>query len=170
MAKKIIVCKDCGQKKPHHAKGLCVMCYLRHWRKENPESERAAVNRWRQKNREEYLAYQRCYYEEHREERLAHINQWQRENPAKVANLNAKRRARKMVMANTLTPEQLEFERKIGEATHLGEKIDLHHIVPLSKGGGHTWGNIAFIPASLNRSIGDKLPEEIYKQLALFCR
>ena len=33
MAQTIITCKDCGEKKPLRAKGLCGNCYLKHYRK-----------------------------------------------------------------------------------------------------------------------------------------
>lgn len=79
-----MLCKDCKQEKPHHAKDLCKACYNRRWAKENPERKRAIILRYdqahrekrklaafayRQEHHEEVLAYYRRYREEHREER-----------------------------------------------------------------------------------------------------
>lgn len=70
-------------------------------------------------------------------------------------------------VANTLTQEQIDFEMNIARAMWPDEALHVHHIVPISKGGGHAWGNIMVIPALLNLGIGDKLPQEVYKQLSL---
>jgi len=91
---------------------------------------------------------------------------YRKAHPEKAVAIKARYKARKRGVADTLTSEQLEFERKIGQATYPGEELDLHHIVPLGK-GNHSWGNIIFIPASLNRSIGNKLPREVFEQLTL---
>jgi len=128
------------------------------------------------------LAYYRRYRQEHREQEIARGIQWQKDNPdrarasarrwykanpEKAAARDARRRACQRGAIIVLTLEQEAFKRKVGEAIYPGEELDLHHIVPLSRGGGHSWGNIVFISASLNRSISDKLPEEVYRQLDL---
>ena len=97
----------------------------------------------------------------------AYKRRWWQENPEKGAALQARLQARKRGVADTLTPEQLDFERKIVEATYPGEELHLHHLVPLGK-GNHSWGNITFIPKGLNCSIGDKLPQEVYQQKEFF--
>ena len=137
--------------------------------------------------------YNRQYYENHREEELARVRhrrqeqqkkrvpryrksqeevaadrlRWQRENPEKCAAYKARRKARNLAVAHTATAENIEFERKIGEAMYRGEKLQLHHPIAFSKGGNHSWGNIMFIPALLNRKIHNKLPQDVYKQLSL---
>ena len=182
-SKRIIICSNCGKEREYYAKGLCTMCYMYRWqqahRKEvaaynrryrevHQEKKAAYMCRYTEEHREEKAAYDHLWNEAHREERAAYIHRWQQANPEKVAVIHTRRRAHKRGVANTLTQEQIEFERKIGEATYPGEKLHLHHLVPVSKNGGHTWGNIAFIPASLNMGIRGKLPEEVYKQLSLF--
>lgn len=122
---------------------------------------------YRQKHREGRAAYNHRWREKNLEYDVARKLSWQKENPEKVAAMNARRNARKRNVVNTATPEQIEFERMISKATYPGEKLELHHPVSFSKGGNHSWGNIMFIPMSLNRSIGNKLPEEVYQQLEL---
>lgn len=217
---KIIVCKECGQGRPHKAKGLCGACYDRQWEGEHREARReyrreyrkehlaeicegqrvrssryyyrhrekclATMRRYHEEHREEYLAYQRrwqhqwwkknaeiaraisrrYYWEHHTEQRLRH-SQWKKQNRNQCTILENNRRARKLCVPNTLTQEQIDFERTIAQAMWPQEDLHLHHLVPISRGGGHTWGNIIFIPASLNLKIHCKLPQEIYRQLSL---
>lgn len=81
------------------------------------------------------------------------------------AILAALRRARKRNLPDTLTPEELNRLLVIGKATHFGEKLALDHFIPVIKGGGTTLANTHYIPAWLNSSKRDKLPQEVYKQL-----
>lgn len=162
-----MVCADCGQEKEHQAKGLCKPCYMRHWREEHKEERAAYQRRWRQEHRKEALAYRRRHYQEHREEYIAYMLQWQRDNPDKVAARGARRKAQKRSLPYTLTPEEAEYLLEIGKVAYPGEKLHLDHIVPLSRGGGTTLANMHAIPASLNQSKYDALPEEAYRQEAL---
>lgn len=197
---KIIICFECRNEEPHYAKELCKTCYHRqyreqhrqkraaysrryhhehreerqtykyHYRKTHRQEIAAYAHRYRAGHQEEHRAENRRWYAEHRERCGFLVRRYQQQNPEKVKALKACRRARKRSVANTLTPGQVEFERKIGEVVYPGERLHLHHLVPLSKGGGHSWGNIIFIPASLNMSIKGKLPEEIYRQETLEVR
>lgn len=177
-----IICPNCKEEKEHSAKGRCKSCYYRDYYSRQREAMRARgrsyyhantetclerTQAWRENNRDYLKAYDRRAREQNKERRRRSLRRWKKQNPEKLAVYDARYRAHKNAVANTLIPEQAEFERKIGEATYPGEKLHLHHIVPISKGGGHTWGNIAFIPVSLNMSIRDKLPEEVYMQMGL---
>lgn len=172
----LIICADCGQEKAYYAKRLCRSCYDSHWRTKNLDKVAAINRRWRAKNPDKIAAinqrwrkknpdYQYDWRQKNPRDRRIYMRRWCEENPEKCVANTAHRRALKKGVPNTLTPKQLEFEKKIGEATYPGEKLHLHHLVPFSKGGGHTWGNIMFIPASLNLSIQGRLPEKAYKQI-----
>ena len=89
--------------------------------------------------------------------------------PKKKRRKKAKRRrkARKKALPDTLTTEQAEHLLVIGRAVYPGEELHLDHIVPLSRDGGTTLANMHAIPARLNQSKNDALPQEIYKQLTL---
>lgn len=173
-----MICEDCGQEKRHHAKGLCRVCYQHLWHEKHRGECLVRGQRWR----EDHPDYMRHYREEHRAELAANSRRWQKKNPEKEATnhrrwrqanlerhatIQALRRARKRGVAHTATPEQIESKRKAGEVMYPGEKLDLHHVVPLSRDGNHSWGNIVFIPLSLNRSIGNKLPQDVYNQVAM---
>lgn len=235
---RIVICADCGQEKPHHAKGRCKTCYNRHWcaehseeviayhrryREEHREEIAARKGRWYQKHREAKLAYNRRYREEHprwqvsynrryyeehrekiaanrrryyqehreeilaysrrwrqenpdymrrwraehREDRAAYMRHWQKENPQKLAAKVARRRARKNIAPDTLTADDMEWLLEIGRTTYPGEELHLDHIVPVSRGGGTTLANMQAIPASVNLSKGDALPQDVYEQLSI---
>jgi hypothetical protein len=63
--------KRCACGRPTQAKGLCNACYLKRWRKNNPERSRAINIRYRKKNKQAILRwnrqYNKKYYEENRE-------------------------------------------------------------------------------------------------------
>lgn len=187
--KPTVVCAECGREKPHKAKGLCGQCYMRRWQKEHQEERLAYMHRWHQEHqeeqatyyqmhreekvayyqahREEKLAYVRCYQTKHREEKAASDRRWQQENPERVAVNVARRKAFKRSLPDTLTPEQAEQLFAIGRAMYPGEKLALDHIVPLSQGGGTTLANCHYIPAGLNLSKHNALPEEVYRQATM---
>lgn len=164
-----MICAKCGQEKPLYAKGLCRPCHRYLWYQKNREKELARMHRFREEHRDKLLSYEAFRRKRDQEKRRNYSQCWQRGNLEKDAVRVARREARKRGVADTLTPEQIEFERKIGEAIYPGEKLHLHHLVPLGR-GDHSWGNITFIPAWLNESIGDKLPEDVYRQLTLETR
>jgi len=139
------------------------------WYKNNREKMRAADRRYRQRHPERRRASRQRWLEceDNRKKARLCIARWHQNNPRKKVALNARRRARNRGVANTLTQEQIDFETSIARAMWPDEDLHIHHVIPLSKGGGHAWGNIMVLPASLNLSIGDKLPEEAYKQSAL---
>lgn len=64
---RIIICKECGEERPNHGRGLCKLCYNREWRKENPEydkewcknnpeSRRKTNQKWAKANPDKILA------------------------------------------------------------------------------------------------------------------
>ena len=176
---------ECGEEKPHCAKGLCGACYQQRWRKENPERRAAYDRRYYQKHRGRVLARAHCYREAHREEEAANSRRWQKANPEKcrasvrlwaqanpekIVAKTALRRARKQALPDTLTSKQAEQLFIIGRATYPEQELELDHVVPLSKGGGTTLANMHAIPASLNQGKHNKLPQEVYEQLELVCK
>jgi len=148
---------------------------LHYWRKENPRKRSAQSRRYYQAHkkriqarnddrRKERLDYLRAWQREHPN----YQSRWQQENSGKCIIYAARRRTRKAKVANTLTQEQIDFEMNIAQTIWPDEELHIHHIVPISKKGNHSWGNIMAIPVSLNHSIGNKLPEEVYRQKELF--
>lgn len=135
----------------------------RRWREQNPEKVRNRMRRFREKNPE----YERRWRENNLERARAHCRRWRKANLEKDALRAACRRARKRLLPATLTAEQAERLLAIGRATYPGEDLHLDHVVPLNEGGGTTMANIHAIPANLNCSKSNKLPQEVYGQLLL---
>lgn len=178
----IRVCGECGEERPYQAIGLCHVCYKArynpHYYNEHRQEILAQKRRYYQTNREAILAKKRLYHGKHRKERLAYLRHWKnknpnymrfwyKKNPEKVLLREARRRAQKRRLPDTLTPAQTDRLLVIGRATYPGEALHLDHIVPLSKGGGTTYANMHAIPRLINIGKKDKLPEEIYQQMIL---
>lgn len=156
----IVICADCGEEKEHKAKGLCGPCHMRRWRQRNPGYNQ----RHYQKNKPRINARHRQW----RQENPHYMQYYARENPEKFAVAQARRKARKEALPNTLTTGQVERLLAMGRTMYPREELHLDHIVPLSKGGGTTYANMHAIPAGLNRIKHAKLPQEIYEQAGLF--
>jgi hypothetical protein len=148
---------------------------MRHYDQEHREEKRAYNHQYYLDHQEEGITYTRRYREEHpdharryredhQEEEIARHRRWAQENPDKCVAKTARRRALKRNLPNTLTPQQAQHLFAIGHAMYPGEELHLDHIVPLDKGGGTTLANMHAIPARLNQSKHDALPQEIYKQ------
>jgi 5-methylcytosine-specific restriction endonuclease McrA len=103
-------------------------------------------------------------YLENQEENRARSLAWAKNNPEKKAAKYARREAQKRRLPDTLTIRQAVHLFTIGQAMYPDERLHLDHIVPLSKGGGTTLANMHAIPARLNCSKNDALPQEVYKQ------
>lgn len=186
----IATCTDCGEEKQHYAKGLCSPCYHRLYYRECREEKLAYQRRYRAEHHKEYLAYLARWRQEnpdyqrrkvvcaecgrekpHHAKGLCQVCynrlNWKGDSPERQAARNARRLAHKRNVPCTLTSRQLEEEFKIARTLYPGEDLHIHHLIPLSKGGGTTLANIQVIPGALNLAIGDRLPGEIYKQLTL---
>lgn len=82
---KVIICANCGKERKCYAKGLCKICYSRHWRKENPKRTATHKRRYNETHREKILAYGRHWREEHRGEMLAYNHRYQEEHEEEIA-------------------------------------------------------------------------------------
>ena len=88
--------------------------------------------------------------------------EWRKLNPEKVLAKNQRRRASKAkVVVENVAPSAI-YERDAGicqlcKKPVEREKMTLDHVVPLSKGGPHTFGNLQLAHRSCNSSKGAKL-------------
>lgn len=138
----------------------------------NKKKVLACTQRYYQENKEQHAGWMRTWWRRNKRRLLEYRSRmnrrWRQENPGKERALKARRRARETAVPSTLTPVQAERLLDIGRAMYPGEQLHLDHIVPLSKGGGTTLANMRAIPASLNLSKHDKLPEDVYEQQPLW--
>lgn len=194
---RVIVCIDCGEEKEYGARGRCKSCYHRNhyrkhrkkilaanqqWLNEHREQYRQYKNQYNQEHREKHKIYAKNWYQRNREKTLvrsaywaqenseryaANQKRWREENPERKRALEARRKARKENLPDTLTEEQRERLLLIGQATFPGEDLHLDHFIPLDAGGGTTLANTHYIPASINLSKANRLPQDIYEQSEL---
>lgn len=91
------------------------------------------------------------------------ISRWGKNNPDKVRQIKAKRRARKLNAHGTFSSKDIEIQLKAqkGLCWHcgelLGEKYHADHLIPLSRGGSNDPRNIVISCPHCNLSKGDKL-------------
>lgn len=82
---------------------------------------------------------------------------WRKNNPDKVKNLAARRRAK--LRSATAEDSDLKLIAKIYAECPKGYHVD--HIIPLSKGGLHHENNLCYLSISDNLHKKDKMPEEV---------
>lgn len=117
---------------------------------------------WKARNAARFVQYQSEYYRLNRSQRIAasternrqnrdaanaSIKRWKKRNPEKVAEYEARRRARKLQNSWEPIDPQRVFDRD-GGICHLCRTAvevapSLDHLVPLSLGGSHTYDNVA---------------------------
>jgi 5-methylcytosine-specific restriction endonuclease McrA len=121
--------------------------YNRRRRKEHPEIHRAAVRSWRERNPERSVTQAREWNIANRERYNANMRGWRAKNKDKVAeqNRNIKAKRRK---AERLTVTKKDWNKLVayyrGCCAYCGakEKMTMEHIVPISRGGRHSIGNL----------------------------
>lgn len=136
---------------------------------------------WKARNLDHWKAYQRAYYLANREKKIAmatawnqahpevlnaRTSAWKKRNPGKVADYEHQRRARVRGLPRERISRAKLVERD-GGICHLcglpvaeGE-VSVDHLIPISKGGGHTWDNVALAHTRCNVRRGAKpLPDD----------
>ena len=159
--------------------------YMRTWRKKNPdkikltyEKRKEYLIEWRkkdyQKHKEEYKRKQKEYYNNNKEEVLRkgkiRLRKWIKDNPEKVRKSavirSSKRRAKlKNSIGKPFSVEDWEnlCESYFNMCVYCNKKLrlEMDHIIPISKGGIHELKNIVPSCRSCNAT-------KINKSLLLF--
>lgn len=142
----------------------------------NREKRSAVKKLWQEANKEKVQAKKKAWYEAtkeaRREETLARVKAYKKENPDKVNNANAKRRAQKLqATPKWMTKADLaaieEWYKLAKDLQWLSEeKLHVDHIIPL-KGkdvsGLHIAANLQILPASENVSKGNRIADHMVK-------
>lgn len=116
-------------------------------RRAHPERGRADRAKFRALNPERVKAAKAASYARHAEAVKAAVKRWREENPGRVTEIDARRRARKRNQAPALTREERAVVRALyARAKELskirGEPYHVDHIVPLARGGLHHPSNL----------------------------
>jgi len=129
----------------------------------------ARVAAWNNANRSHVTAYRAERYRAHRDKARAQTAAWQKAHPDKCRDNNAHRHALKLGATVEYVERAVVFERDNGRCHVCGKKVDpkdwhLDHIVPLSKGGEHSYRNVAMAHPDCNM----KKYAKLIGQLRLF--
>lgn len=159
----------------------CIKARSLKWKAENHERHLASVKDWAERNPEkvsEYRAtrrerggadlveYHRAYYEANREKLLERSKQWQANNRDQHhANLMARKTRKKNAFVERVRRDVLakRDDWKCGicgdEVTRADWTVD--HVIPLAKGGEHSYANTQIAHRICNIRKGTKMPEEL---------
>jgi hypothetical protein len=171
---------------PVSAKGMCRKHYLRDYdakNKErlrasakarvaaNPEARRATQLRYAEKHKEKIVARNAEKYQANREKKIIAAAQWRKENPQAARINGAAQRARRRAAEKRATPvwASMDLIKQIYEQAALisrqtGIPHEVDHVVPLVGKrvcGLHVHWNLEIVPASVNRSKGNKFELDV---------
>lgn len=131
--------------------------YSRQWRLKNPERAKLTSQEYRDKNREKIKEYDAKKWAENSKELYAKNRAWRAANPEIARSYDVVRERRKSIKSPVADEEFSRFVFKEAASAAVrrekmyGFKWHVDHMVPLSKGGFHSWENIQVIPERLNR-------------------
>jgi 5-methylcytosine-specific restriction endonuclease McrA len=136
----------------------------RAWDAANPERAKARAKAWRAANAERERARHRERYLENREEIIAQVRERElrllNEQPEVLRAQNRDKAARRRVRLRAALVEKVDallvWERDAGLCGICGEAADptdwhLDHIVPVSRGGEHSYANVQVTHPFCNR-------------------
>jgi 5-methylcytosine-specific restriction endonuclease McrA len=145
----------CHPDRKHQAKGLCDACYSRLKRSRNPEL---------------YNSSSRLYTDRHPERRRSAKLKWQAKFPERhKAQVRFDVKARKARLRGATVNNLTKGEWELLKIIHLNscaycgdipDKLTQDHVIPLSKGGAHSFENIVPACVSCNSSKGTQLADD----------
>lgn len=136
----------------------------RRWRTDHPEKQREASASWRERNSEKYAENQRKWRQKN--DRSDYNLKWSRANRDKRAASSQKRRGARKGAKAELINRSIVWEEDggiCGICLMPADPNDWHldHVIPLSRGGSHTYDNVQVSHPWCNLSKGNKLPCEM---------
>jgi 5-methylcytosine-specific restriction endonuclease McrA len=133
-------------------------------RAQHPERYRAAIAAWTKAHPEQVRAKSKAWSDANPEKRRASVAKYAKANPEKDRARVKRHHARKMqAPVNDFTAEQWQAMKEHYQhcCVYCGKKqqrLTQDHIVPLSKGGSHTYSNIVPACRSCNSKKGTGAP------------
>ena len=157
------------------------------WKANNRKKTRAHYRRWAANNREKTRAHYRKWIANNREKSRAYSRKWAANNPEKIRAQGQKRRAQIASVFLETVREDRVYQRDNWLCQICGEPVDpelkhpnpksvsLDHIIPLSRGGEHSYANTQCSHLVCNLRKGSKLKGKVFnrfgerwRQLGLF--
>ena len=166
--------KTCLATDFYKGKSQCKSCdkeYAKAWRKANPEKYK---KQWQKKNKERwvhqkqdqaYMTKKAIYRQENSERRVATAKAWNQANRERftlhVANSHIKRKIAKDAKSyKILDKEYKKLYNSPCAFCGATEKITMDHIIPISRSGNHSIGNLQPLCRSCNSSKKSRLVSE----------
>lgn len=151
--------------------------YASQYRNDNPEAALEATRKWRENNPDKVQQYQQEYNKNNRNSLQDYQRTYRRENPEFHRAANHRRRAREKDAFVEDVDRVAVFERDGWICQGCGIECPkdavwpaknfptLEHIIPISKGGEHSYANTELLCLSCNSSKKDKQLERPVKNV-----
>ena len=156
---------------------LCCAEMLKIWKQKNRHRHALHSQTWRSKNSKRHSDYSKKWYQDNRERALVRernryksnpdatkqsAKMWKKANKEKVGDFEHRRRAAKAKNGVCLVLKKVLVRLANSLCVTCGscERITLDHIIPISRGGRHSIGNLQPLCQSCNSSKQDKLMVE----------
>jgi 5-methylcytosine-specific restriction endonuclease McrA len=137
--------------------------YIQKWYKANKKSLANYKHAWHLENKTKRATYMRTFQQERKSEIAEYKKQWYKDNPTASSRTTAQRRAAKKGARITESVDRsVVFERDEGFCGICYTKVDsddwhLDHVVPLSRGGDHSYDNCQVSHPTCNLRKGTSL-------------
>jgi len=140
----------------------------RNWYERNKDEHNARVIANRTKDAEKYTEYRRSHYRANKELALEQARQWRANNPELVRAYCQARRARLMDAYVEAVDPAVVFERDGYTCQRCGQQLSpesqypsrnyptVDHIVPLTRGGEHSYANVQTMCMGCNSEKGNR--------------
>jgi CRISPR/Cas system Type II protein with McrA/HNH and RuvC-like nuclease domain len=144
-----------------------VIARQREYDQRNQEKQSARMREWRQRNKEKVSEMNREWYQKNRDRQRPYQREWQRRwRDANREAVRLKWRLRENLVRSTgsVSPQYIEqqYQHQGGRCYWCSKLVenDYHvdHVIPVSRGGTNTPGNLVITCPFCNRSKGNRLP------------
>ena len=120
------------------------------------EETKAKMNEWRARNQYKVAGTKHAYYQGHVEQALESVRKYRLAHPEQLKDQGNRRRARQRGAFVESICKAKVYQRDRGVCHICGKKVDpkhwdLDHLMPISKGGEHSYRNVAVAHPSCNR-------------------
>lgn len=144
-------CRRGHEYEPGNGCPFCSAIASRKWEKRNRQRCIDSDRAWVHKNPEKFAARMIRYRDRHRRECSLRSARWAKSNPEKRCLYENCRRARKRGLTTIKDPRIIAVYFIARWLRQQGDDMHVDHVIPLARGGPHTYENLQILPAVENR-------------------